>query len=114
MIKALTARPPPLHEDEDGVVRVGGTRVQLASVLIPFNQGRGAEDIQRMYPSLELTDVYATITYYLWHRAELDEYLREYDRQAADSRAETEKRFPSAGLRERLLARPKGRDGNTP
>ena len=105
MINALTAQPPPLQQDQDGVVRVGGTRVQLASVLIAFNRGHGAEEIVLMYPSLNLTDVYAVITYYLWHRAELDDYLRHEERLAEESRREAEQRFPSAGIRERLLAR---------
>ena len=74
-------------------------------MLIAFSQGHAAEEILLMYPSLELTDIYAVITYYLWHRAELDEYLRKYEQEAEEARQEIERRFPSAGIRERLLAR---------
>src|SRR5437762_5680964 len=97
-IQTLSAHPPPLRADEDGVIRVGGTRVQLASVLIAFGQGRSAEEILLMYPSLDLTDIYAVITYYLWHRAEVDEYMREHEKLELESREETERRFPAAGV----------------
>jgi uncharacterized protein (DUF433 family) len=105
LLEALTAQPPPLQSDEDGVVRVGGTRVTLDNVIGAFNNGCAAEGIVLKYPSLKLADVYAVITYYLWHRQEIDAYLEERRRQAEELREQIEAQFPSKGVRERLLAR---------
>jgi uncharacterized protein (DUF433 family) len=74
---SFVAKPPPLSVDDDGVLRVGGTRVRLETVINAFQAGCAAEEILLKYPSLQLTDIYAVITYYLWHRAEVDAYLSE-------------------------------------
>ena len=70
MALPLTTDPTPLHADEHGVVRVGGTRVTLHVVIAAFLQGATAEEIAMRYDVLSLPDVYATIAYYLRHRDE--------------------------------------------
>jgi uncharacterized protein (DUF433 family) len=105
LLQALVARPVPLREDEDGVLRVAGTRVRLETVLGAYDQGCSPEEIRLKYPSLKLTDVYAVITYYLWHQQEVDAYLEERRRKEEEIKRENEARFPPAGVRERLLAR---------
>ena len=105
VLDALVAQPAPLQMDEGGVLRVGGTRVRLETVVGAFNQGCAAEEILLKYPSLKLTDIYAVITYYLWHRADVDAYIDERGRRADQIRHENEARFPPQGVRERLLAR---------
>lgn len=102
---AIAAEPLPLNRDAGGVVRVGGTRVTLDSVVYSFQEGSTAEQILEDYPSLRLADVYAVIGYYLRHREEVDAYLREQRRQAEDVRRQDEARFDRQGIRERLLAR---------
>ena len=101
----FVAQPPPIQADEAGILRVGGTRVRLETVINAFNSGSTAEEILLKYPSLNLTDIYAVITYYLWSREEVDVYMEERHRQEEAVRRENEARFPSAGVRERLLAR---------
>jgi len=101
----LVAQPPPMKLRRDGVWRVGGTRVTLDSVIHAFNNGSSAEEILLKYPSLNLTDIYAVITYYLWHRSEIDAYLKGRQREADEVRLENERRFPRDGVRERLLSR---------
>src|SRR2546430_1056088 len=101
----LVAQPAPLQTDEDGVIRVGGTRVRLDTVIGAFHNGCAAEEILLKYPSLNLTDIYAVITYYLWSREEVEGYLEERRRVEEAVRRENETRFPPAGVRERLLAR---------
>jgi len=91
--------------DDSGVLRVGGTRVRLETIINAFNSGSTAEEILLKYPSLNLTDIYAVITYYLWSREEVDAYMEERRRQQEAVRRENEVRFPSVGVRERLLAR---------
>ena len=101
----LAAPPPPLRTDDDGIVRVGGTRVTLQTLLGAFHDGCSPEEIQLKYPSLDLTDVYAVITYYLWHRESLDAWFEEQERLETDALADLDGRFPTAGIRDRLLAR---------
>jgi hypothetical protein len=99
----FVAQPPPIQADDAWVLRVGGTRVRLETIINAF--GSTAEEILLKYPSLNLTDIYAVITYYLWSREEVDAYLGERRRQEEAVRRENETRFPPAGVRERLLAR---------
>jgi len=48
----------PLAADAQGVIRVGGTRVTLDTVVSAFYEGATPEEITQQYPSLELGDVY--------------------------------------------------------
>lgn len=95
----------PIHTDTDGVVRVARTRVTLDTIVGAFEAGATAEEIAQQYPSVPLADVYSVITYYLRHKPEVDAYLSDRKAQAERVREEVERRFPSAGIRERLLAR---------
>ncbi len=105
MLEAPVTEAVPLHMTKEGVIRVGGTRVTLHTVISTFNAGASAEEIVRRYTSLKLADVYAVITYYLRHQDEIDEYLRDQERQADELRREIEARFPPEGIKERLLTR---------
>ena len=105
MSLALAAEPIPLETDQDGIVRVGGTRIPLDTVVYAFKEGASAEEIAYRYPTLELAAIYATITYYLNHRPAVESYLREREAQARAVRQENEARFDPQGIRERLLAR---------
>ena len=95
----------PLTADADGVVRIGGSRVTLDTVVNAFNEGADAEEIMKRYPSLELADIYSVIGYYLRHRGEVDAYLKDRESFASEVRRQNEARFPKTGIRERLLAR---------
>jgi uncharacterized protein (DUF433 family) len=95
----------PIHTDADGVVRVAGTRVTLDTIVEAFEAGATAEEIAQQYSSVPLVDVYSVITYYLRHKPEVCTYLEAREERAERVREEVERRFPSAGLRERLLAR---------
>lgn len=105
MTLPLMADPLPLHTDRHGVIRVGGTRVPLDTVVYAFNEGCTAEEISLRYPTLELADIYSVISYYLHHRDEVDGYLKEREREAEELRLKIEAQFDSRGIRERLLAR---------
>ncbi|MDO8754924.1 MAG: DUF433 domain-containing protein, partial [Anaerolineales bacterium] len=87
------------------VVRVGGTRVTLDTVVRAFLRGAAAEEIAQQYPSLSLADVYATISYYLQHRAAVEKYLEKRAKYAMSIRKQNEKHFDQSGIRARLLAR---------
>jgi len=86
----ISADPLPLRLDEGGTYRIGPTRVRLDSVIYLFNQGSSAAQIVSEYPSLELADVHAVISYYLRHKTEVDEYLRQREREADELRLQLE------------------------
>jgi uncharacterized protein (DUF433 family) len=69
----------PLATDKDGVVRVGGTRVPLQTIVAAFNLGATAEEIMQQYPAVSLADIYFVIGYYLRNRAQVEEYIKEQD-----------------------------------
>lgn len=97
----------PLKADAPGVIRVGGTRVTLDTIVEVFNDGASAEEISHRYPVVSLADVYAVIGYYLHNKPEVDAYLAERAATRTRIREEHERRYPPYGLRERLLARRK-------
>jgi len=87
---AVQAEAPPLHEDSDGALRVGNSRVLLELVLHAFQDGGTPEAIVQRYSTLALSDVYAVIAYYLRHRSELEAYLSGRERTAEDVRKQVE------------------------
>ena len=97
--------PLPLKLDKTGVARVGGTRVTLDTVVRAFIRGATAEEIAQQYPSLALSDIYATISYYLQYREDVERYLEKRHKHAQAVKRENQKRFDQSGIRERLLAR---------
>ena len=96
--------PVPLRTDDQGVIRIGSTRVRLDTVVAAFETGASAEEIAEDYP-LQLDDVYAVITYYLRHQDEVQTYLDRRRRHAETVRLENRSRFDQRGLRERLVTR---------
>ena len=101
----VTAEPVPLRTDADGVVRVGKTRVTLDTLVDAFRDGATAEEIVQQYPSLLLEDIYSVIGYYLRRKDDVDAYLRERQKAAAEVRQANEARCDPTGVRDRLLAR---------
>lgn len=67
----------PLRYDDDGIIRVTGSRITLDTVVTCFEMGEAPEDILDGYPSLTLEQIHAIRAWYLNHQAEADEYLRE-------------------------------------
>ncbi len=110
MTLSIVETPVPLRTDAHGTVRVGGTRVTLDSVVGAFLQGATAEDIVRKYPTLNLADVYAVLSFYLRRRADVDAYLREQEREAVAirRRIEADSNHNQNDIRARLLARLQG------
>jgi uncharacterized protein (DUF433 family) len=100
-----------LAEDEHGVIRVVGSRVTLDSVVALFDQGATAEEIAQSFPSLQLGDVYAVLHAVMARRDDVDRYLERRNAEENAARDEAERRWPSSGLRARLMAR---RQGHTP
>jgi uncharacterized protein (DUF433 family) len=102
--------PIPLEADADGVVRVGGTRVTLDTIVAAFKDGATAEEIVHQYPSLDLADVYSVVGYYLQRRSDVEAYLRRRQQERDKVREQNEARFDPCGIRDRLLARRAGQE----
>jgi uncharacterized protein (DUF433 family) len=108
MFKLESTQPVPLTQWEDGSIRIIDSRVTLDSIVHHFKLGACAEEIVYKFPSLRLIEVYGAITYYLNHQEEVEEYLRQRDVEAEETRRLIESSpfyKDKNGLRERLLAR---------
>ena len=101
----IEAEPIPLVVDQSGTVRVYGSRVTLDTIVYAFRDGATPEEIAQQYPTLSLVDVYAVITFYLRHEADVQTYLDQRDQEAERVRREVEARQGHTNLRARLLAR---------
>ena len=105
----MIAMPPainvPLRMDEGDVIRIGNTRVTLQSVVADFHRGASPEEIAHHYPTLNLSEVYLVIAYYLQNRAEVDAYVEQQRQLANEERKAYEADHPIDPLRERLLTR---------
>src|SRR5947209_10531190 len=65
------------HLEKCDRIRVKGTRIAIEYLLEHFNDGWSPEQILRNYqPNITLEQVYATLTYYLHNKTEIDAYLR--------------------------------------
>jgi len=108
MVTLETAQTVPLTVAEGGTIRFTGSRVSLDVVLHRYQQGESPEEIHEGFPTLNLADIYAAISYYLNHREEVEEYLRQQAIKAEEVRRMIEAsplHLDTTGLREKLQAR---------
>jgi uncharacterized protein (DUF433 family) len=102
----LELEAPPLREDATGAIRVGNSRVLLELVIRAFQDGASSESIVQRYSSLLLSDVYATIGYYLRHQEAVEAYLSHREQLAASIHQRLLGVQPDLTvIRSRLLAR---------
>lgn len=77
-------------EKRDEGYWIAGIRVSLDSVVFAFLDGLSPETIaSECFPVLTLEQVFGAITYYLAHRAEIDEYLKNTDEEFESLRQAT-------------------------
>ncbi|MEN3335505.1 MAG: hypothetical protein V7641_4870 [Blastocatellia bacterium] len=86
MVLPIEIEKIPIEIDNDGVMRVGGTRITLDTIVAAFNEGATAEEIVQQYSSLDLADVYSVIGYYLRQQQGVEDYLRRRQQQASEIR----------------------------
>jgi uncharacterized protein (DUF433 family) len=84
----------PLRTDEHGVIRVGKTRVTLQTVIAAHLQNQSPQQIVEDFDVLKLEEVFAVITYYLTHKDEVDEYIRQQQAAGEKLRRELETKHP--------------------
>lgn len=104
MTALAETEPVPLRLDQSGVIRVGGTRVTLDTVIAEYQKGSSPEQITQDSSVLKPADVYAAIAYFLRHREEVEVYLEQQRRLGDELQREIEERFPRE-VRERLEGR---------
>lgn len=100
----IVSEPSVLRTDESGTVRVGATRVTLATLVAAFQSGATPEQMAQDYPTLKLADIYSAVGYYLNHRQQIDDYLGRQEQGADDFRRNNPKLY-AQGVRDRLVAR---------
>ena len=106
MTVMIQTDPTPLALDANGDLRVGGSHVLLDLVIAAFNDGATPETIMQMYSTLQIADVYHVLAYYLRHKPEIDEYLRQREERAVVVRQKIEaKQQDLTDVRARLLSR---------
>jgi uncharacterized protein (DUF433 family) len=76
-------RFPESHyiNQEDGALRIAGTRVGLDTIVDYFREGRTPEQIIHSFPTVTLAQVYGAIAYYLDNKGPIDEFLAEVDHE---------------------------------
>lgn len=103
---AIEPEPVPLIRDPAGRLMVPGTRISLDVLVAAFKRGESPEAIHDDYETVSLADIYAIFAYYLRHRAEVENYLADQEREGAENRTRLEKMHPlPEGLRAKILAR---------
>jgi uncharacterized protein (DUF433 family) len=68
-------------EQRNGGFYLAGTRISLDSVVYSFNEGHSPEAIQEDFPSLKRSQIYGAIAFYRDHKADIDKYLEETERE---------------------------------
>lgn len=104
-VAAIEPEPVPLRRDEAGRLMVPGTRVSLDILVAAFKRGESPEAVHEDYDTVSLADVYAVFSYYLRHRADVEEYLDEQESLGRALQTRIEGKDPLDGLRAKLLAR---------
>lgn len=94
----------PIGKDEQGVYRIAGTRVTLATLIAHFRQGYTAEDLAESFPSISLENIYLAIGQYLRHQQEYDSHLNVHNQVAERVKTAIESKPGYKELRAKLLA----------
>ncbi|MCP4106282.1 MAG: DUF433 domain-containing protein [Desulfobacteraceae bacterium] len=64
----------------NGVVRLKGFRIGIEHIIRSYQEGYTPEQIIQEFPGVSLETVYATLTYYLHNKKEVDDYINELTR----------------------------------
>lgn len=105
MTLAFVESKLPMAYDQDGVIRIGQTRVTLDTVVATYEAGLTAEEIASQYPVLNLADVYQVIGYYLHQKQDVDAYLEKRQSEHEAALQEIKSHYDQSGLREQLMSR---------
>jgi uncharacterized protein (DUF433 family) len=71
----------PYLAEEDGALRIKGTRVGLEPIVAGFQEGESPEKIAEGFPTVTLAQVYGAIAYYLDNKQLIEEWMAESQRE---------------------------------
>ncbi len=86
----------PLRTDQDGVIRVGNTRVTLMTIVGSYRINESPDQIHEGFSTVSLADINAVIAFYLAHQEKVDEYIRQEKAEGERWRQEYEANNPKA------------------
>ncbi len=92
----------PLKQNEDGTIRVKGSRVTLDTIVGRMQVGDTPEEIHEGFPTVTLAEIKTIIDWYLNNQVEADEYLQEQEAEGERIRKEIESRPDYIAFREKL------------
>ena len=88
--------------DEGGIARLAGRRTKVAQIAMDkIAFGWDAEQIQRQYPHLGMSEIHAALAYYYDHQGEIDRQIAEGKERAESIRLQTENRSLADQVRKR-------------
>lgn len=79
-------------------IRIKGTRVGIETILEDYLNAASPEEIAVRYPSVALEQVYATITFYLRNKDDVDQYL-ERRRNYVEQSWQNQQQYPSPAIK---------------
>lgn len=82
LLTPIQTRPVPIQRWEDGSLRVGDSRVHIDFVVYKYHEGKTPQEIVTLYDALTLSDVYATIAWYLDNQVIVDAFIAQREREA--------------------------------
>jgi len=71
----------PYIDQENGALRIAGTRVGLDCVVAHYQEHRTPEQIIESFPTITLAQAYGAIAYYLDNQKLVDDFIAEVDRK---------------------------------
>src|SRR5437879_11565267 len=71
----------PYIDQEDGALRIAGTRVGLDCIIAASQEGESPEEIAQSFPTVSLAQVYGAIAYYLENKKLIDDFFAEVERE---------------------------------
>ena len=105
MSLVFESEKPLLREDKTGAIRVGKSRVLLEMVIHAFQDGESPETTVDNYSTLNLSDVYGAIAYYLNNKDLVEEYLNQREELAKSVKQRIQSVHPDLSqIRSRLLS----------
>ncbi len=88
---------------EPDLIRLKGHRIFLEHIMERWLRGQTPEQIVHELPTLQLEEVYATVTYYLHNRAAMDAYLERARELASEQIRQADAHPDAVTLRLRTL-----------
>jgi uncharacterized protein (DUF433 family) len=106
-----TALDGHITVDEQGIARIAGTRMKVIHLVMDkMAYDASPEEMQREFPHLTPAQVYAALTYYHDHKAELDAQIARAGSEAEALRVQAGPQPSRAELSDRLRRKSAGGD----